>query len=333
MIFKKARLKLTTLYLVIFMIISLSFSAFVYRGVTSEFQRRLDAIERRLELRKFGINPPKGQVHFFIQDLREAKLKVLFFLIYINGLIFVVSAFAGYFLAGKTLAPIEQALNEQRRFVADASHELKTPLTALQTSIEVGLRDRKMKLKDAKLLLKSNLEEINKLKVLATDLLSLARYQRGNNFVKEEINVKEVIESVMKNILPIANKKKLKIIVKSKGIIITANKESLEKLITILLDNAVKYSSKGGKVYLTTESSRRNLILKVKDYGIGIPNDHIPHIFNRFYRVDNSRSGVNTSGFGLGLSIAKKIVDSHNGSISVKSSMGKGSTFTVKLPF
>jgi signal transduction histidine kinase len=197
----------------------------------------------------------------------------------------------------------------------------------------VGLRDRKMKLKDAKRLLKSNLDEISKLKDLANDLLSLARYQRGNSFVKEKINMKEVIESVMKNIAPIANKKKVRIVVKSKKIEITANKESLEKLITILLDNAVKYSSKGGKVNLTTETSRRCFILKVKDKGIGISKEDLPHIFDRFYRVDTSRTGVDTSGFGLGLSIAKKIVDTHNGSISAKSSPVKGSTFTVKLPF
>src|SRR4030043_875498 len=104
------------------MTISLSFSAFIYNGVSREFHRRLNEIENRLELRRFGFRPPVGETILFIQDLNEARGRILLILVYMNSFIFVVSALAGYFLAGKTLHPIEETLNEKKRFVADASH-------------------------------------------------------------------------------------------------------------------------------------------------------------------------------------------------------------------
>jgi two-component system sensor histidine kinase CiaH len=330
--FKKARLKLTTWYLLIIMTISLSFSGVIFRSVTREFQRRLNLIERRLDLRGRGFNPPVGQTRFFIQDIKESRQKVLFILLYTNGVIFAFSALAGYFLAGKTLSPIEEVVEEQKRFVADASHELKTPLTALQTSIEVALRDKKLKLKDSKKILKESLEDIDSLKKLTNSLLSLARYQQDNNFTKERLDLKDVIENVYKKISPLAKKKKIQLKIKTKSVKISANKESLEKLITILLDNAVKYTPKNGKVTLEISKNKRYLKLKVKDTGIGIPERDIPYIFDRFYRADKSRSKLNLAGFGLGLSMAKRIVEMHNGSIKAKSSPKKGSTFTVKLP-
>lgn len=330
--FRSARLKLTAWYLLIIMAISLSFSAFIYRGVTLEFQRRLNAIEKRLELHKHGYRLPVGRTQFFIQDLEDAKKRVLLILLYTNGAIFAFSAMAGYFLAGKTLTPIEKAMEEQKRFIADASHELKTPLTALRTSIEVALRDKKLRLKEAKDVLSGSLDDIDSLRKLATDLLSLTSYSQGYNFRKEKVNVKEIIKNVNKKIAPLARTKNIKIISKLKNITFTANRENLEKLITILLDNAVKYTEKEGRVNLSCEKGRRYLTLKVKDTGIGISKKDLPHIFDRFYRVDPSRSKVKVAGFGLGLSIAKKIVELNQGSIDVKSSPSKGSTFIIKLP-
>src|SRR5512141_1822886 len=119
--FTSARFKLTGWYLLIIMAVSISFSAFIYKGVSLEFERRLNAIESRLQLGRFGIYPPPGQVEMFITDLEDTKERVLIILVYTNFVIFVFSALAGYFLAGKTLKPIEKAMDEQKRFVADAS--------------------------------------------------------------------------------------------------------------------------------------------------------------------------------------------------------------------
>jgi len=331
--FGSARIKLTTWYLVIIMTISLSFSVVIYRSVTLEFQRRLNIIERR-----FNLEAPRGwrmhgPVHeTFVEDLNQARTRVLFILLYANGVILVLSAAAGYFLAGRTIAPIEKALEEQKKFVADASHELKTPLTAMRTSIEVALRDKKLTLAGSKKVLTGSLVDIDGLKKLTNNLLSLAKYQSGNNFAFEKISVKELINSSYKKVIPIANKKGVKIALDVKKGKISANKEGLEKLVTILLDNAVKYSLFGGKVTLTTKRNKKYLNINVVDSGVGISKTDIPHIFDRFYRVDDSRTKTKVPGFGLGLSMAKKIVEMHKGSIDVKSILGKGSTFTVKLP-
>lgn len=331
--FKSARIKLTTWYLVIIMAISLSFSVVIYRGVTLEFQRRLNTIEKRFNVEARRGWRMHGPVHeIFVEDLNQARARVLFILLYANGVILVLSAAAGYFLAGRTIAPIEKALEEQKRFVADASHELKTPLTAMRTSIEVALRDKKLTLSDSKKVLTGSLEDIDGLKNLANNLLSLAKYQGGENFTFEKTSVKELINSSYKKVRLIANKKGVKINLDVKKGKISANKESLEKLVTILLDNAVKYSLFGGKVTLTTKRNKKYLKIKVVDSGVGISKADLPHIFDRFYRVDDSRTKTKVPGFGLGLSMAKKIVEMHKGSIDVKSIPGKGSTFTVKLP-
>jgi len=331
--FKKARLKLTAWYLLIIMTISLSFSAFIYKSFTLELHGRLSAIERRLELRRLGFAPPPGEVELFISDINEARERVFYTLLYTNAVIFVLSAGAGYFLAGKTLTPIEASMEEQKRFVSDASHELKTPLTSLQTSIEVALRDKKLNTPEARRVLRENLDDIENLKNLSSNLLSLSRYQQDHNFFTiEKVDVEDAASAAVKIITPLAKNKKIKLGASIENCTIFTNREGLVKLITILLDNAVKYTPSKGKVWLTVEKDNKNLTITVKDTGVGISKQDIPHIFDRFYRVDKSRSKVETPGFGLGLSIAKRITDLNKGSIEVTGAPQKGSIFTVKLP-
>ncbi|KKR75779.1 MAG: integral membrane sensor signal transduction histidine kinase [Candidatus Levybacteria bacterium GW2011_GWA2_40_8] len=326
--FHTARLKLTAWYLLIIMAISLLFSVFIYRIFTLELQRRLEDIESRLELRKFGFFPPLGQTRIFIHDIEEARKRLLFILIYTNGAIFLFSSLAGYFLAGKTLGPIEEVLENQKRFIADAGHELKTPLTSLQTSIEVSLRDKRLNLENARKTLSESLEDVEKLKSLTKSLLSLVKYQHnGSNLSKEEFTLGEIVEKVSKGIKLIAKRKKIRFDIKFEDAKVNANRESIEKLISIFLDNALKYTPANGSVSLSLKKKMHFLEIKVSDTGTGIAKKYLPHIFKRFYRVDTSRSK-----FGLGLSIARKIIELNKGTISVKSEINKGSTFTVRLP-
>jgi two-component system, OmpR family, sensor histidine kinase CiaH len=329
--FHDARIKLTVWYLLIIMTVSVSFSALIYRGVSLELERRFNAIQARLELRSIGIFAPPDQVSIFLEDLEDSKHRVIIILIYTNLIILVGSSLAGYFLAGKTLQPIESALEEQKRFVADASHEFKTPLTSLQTSIEVTLRDKHLTLKDARTVLKESLTDIQNLSNLSHYLLGLARYQKDNKFPREKIRIEEVIDKTLKKIGPLAKNKMIKIIKSIDNISIFANSESLEKLLMILLDNAVKYTKKGGTIEIRAKKVNRALNISVKDNGVGISGTDIPHIFERFYRADTSRS-KEISGFGLGLSMAKQIVDIHGGEIKVQSKINEGSTFSVRLP-
>lgn len=359
--FKSARVKLTAWYLLIIMVISLSFSGVIYKETVIELERGFSRVELRHRAEEMGIPLPRffpnrpedlpsglrgiTPRYFFAEDFKEAKRRLLFNLLLINGVILGVSALAGYFLAGRTLEPIENALEEQKRFVADASHELRTPLTALKTSMEVALRDKKMSLDEAKKVLKDNLEEADSLQSLSDKLLSLARYQsNGHSLSFKEVDIAKIMEKVAKKISPLAKEKgiELKVTVKSQNL--QGNEESLEEMLLIFLDNAVKFTPQGGKVTVATVTSGRLpaspleawragwLVIRVKDTGVGIAKDELPHIFDRFYRADQSRSKEKVSGFGLGLSLAKRIIEIHKGTVEVESVLGKGTTFIIKLP-
>jgi signal transduction histidine kinase len=331
------------------MLISISFSAVIYSETCGELERGLRRAELRTQAEELGIPLPRRfsiqpedlpprlreiQPHFaFVEDLQAAKEKLVFNLLIINGVILGISALAGYFLAGRTLKPIEKMVEEQKRFVADASHELRTPLTALKTSMEVALRDKKMSLNEAKKVIKSNLEDIDSLQSLSNNLLSLANFQNnGQNLVFEEIDIAGVIKKAHQKILPLAKEKNIDIKINVKKQNILANKESLEQMILIFLDNAVKFTPQKGKVTITTKTKKKHLILEVKDTGIGIAKKDIPYVFVRFYQGDQSRSKSKAAGFGLGLSLAKRIIEIHKGLVNVSSVLNRGTTFTIKLP-
>jgi len=329
-LFESAHLKLTAFYLAIIMLVSGFFSLLIYKGAVLEFERSFSRIEYRLRTGERDIRVPLGPQPFFREDLEIARRRVLTGLFYINGVIFFLSAAAGYFLAGRTLEPIEKSLEEQKRFVADASHELRTPLTALKTSLEVALWDKKMSLKEAKKVLESNLEDINGLQSLTNNLLVLTRYQENaNNSSFQKLGLVTAVENAYKKIRPLAREKGVEIELKIKDIIIDADKEGLEEMLLIFLDNGVKFTPQGGKVTVSAQSDKKYAILEIKDTGIGIAKEDLPHIFDRFYRADKSRANP---GFGLGLSLAKKIIERHQGSVEVTSVFNQGTTFTVKLP-
>jgi len=334
--FRSARIKLTFWYLLIIMSISLVFSGIIYRITTKELERGFKGVQQRFwEDEEFGpfLRFPRRMERLrplFTKDLEQAKRRIIWRLVAINGVIFVFSATAGWFLAGKTLKPIEQALEEQKRFVADASHELRTPLAALKTSNEVALRDKKLTLVEAKKVIKSNLEEIENLETLTNNLLTLASLEEnGRKISFQKVDIKKIIASAYRKILPLALEKKIKIKVESRGGEIFGDEESLEKMILIFLDNAVKYTPAGGKVWLKTRQEKGKLVLEIKDTGIGISKTDLPHIFERFYRADKARA---KGGFGLGLALAKRIIELHHGSVKVASRVGRGTTFIIKLP-
>lgn len=331
--FTKARLHLTAWYLLIIMIISVSFSGIIYKGITLAFQQRFHTVERRIESIPPPFRPTQSQFDFFVEELEESRHEILLILLYTNLGILIFSSLAGYFLAGKTLKPIEKAMDQQKRFIGDASHEMKTPLTSLITSLEVALSDKNMTKKEAKQVLAESLEDATNLKDLANNLLSLTKYQHnGHTFPKEMINAKESVQKALNTLKPLAKKKNIKLTTSLKNVFIFANSESLEKVATILLDNAIKYTPPKGRVKLSLETKGRNMVLEVSDNGIGIEKENEKHIFERFYREDSSRCKQEVAGFGLGLSIAQQIVSMHSGTISVESTPGTGSVFSVIIP-
>lgn len=340
--FKSARLKLTGWYLLIVMLISVSFSLVIYRMLTLELNRVQVIHQLRIEHglpEGFRNIPPPNDGNEFLHVLMldpeliaETKNRLLLNLALINLIILGSSAVAGYFLAGRTLKPIAEMVDEQRRFVADASHELRTPLTAIKTETEVALRDKKLD-KKSKQLLASNLEEIDKLKSLTDYFLTLSKYQDSNaKFPFETLNLSETIENACNKLHSLAKEKKIKIVKNLKEVQVEANKISITEVATILLDNAIKYNRPEGKINISIQTRRNEALIIIEDNGIGIKAQDIPYIFNRFYQADSSRTKNVVKGYGLGLSIAKSIICLHKGKITVKSTLNKGSTFTVYLP-
>jgi two-component system, OmpR family, sensor histidine kinase CiaH len=333
--FQSARIKLTAWYLAIIMVISVSFSLFVYRQIAFEVRRglRTHAIRVIPFSAPFSLSVPSFEADLD-QIYDEITHRILMQLVGVNMGIFVLSGMAGYFLAGKTLRPIEVMVDDQRRFVADASHELRTPLTAMKTEIEVALRDEKLGINDAKSLLRSNLEEVDHMQMLSNNLLSLTRYQHGNaeRIAMESIRITDILEKALSGISHLAEEKDITVEPTITQARLKGNAVSLTELLTILLDNAIKYSHNHNKIIVTAKTTRKNVILTVQDFGIGMKKSEVPFIFNRFYRADSSRGKTTVDGYGLGLSIAKQIVDLHNGKIDIQSKVNKGTIFTVTLP-
>src|SRR3972149_8553395 len=304
--FKEARIKLTLYYLVIMMIINVFFSLIIYRGATSEL-RRIESIQH---LRR----PAPFKVVIEPEIVEETKRRIAFALVYLNIFILGIAGAGSYLLAGKTLEPIKKNMDDQKDFVSNASHELRTPLTSLKTEIEVALRDKRLSLADAKNIIKSNLEEVNKMQSLSNYLLNLNKYQGGNgNIIFTNVDLKKVaLVAIGKNNIKTDLKKSF----------VNGNEKSLVELVKILIDNALKYSGEDSEIEVKVSDGT----LAVKDNGAGISKEDLPHIFDRFFRGDKSRS---KDGYGLGLSIAKTIADVHGAKLAVESRLKKGSTFKL----
>jgi signal transduction histidine kinase len=321
--FKQARIKLTGWYLLIIMMVSLAFTSVIYRASTFELNRFARAQQSRFESRILRPTPHPVDEEL----LEEAKSRILQSLIFINLGILVAAALLGYYLSGKTLEPISKMMDEQYRFVSDASHELKTPITAMKSTLEVALRDPDMKLNDAKQTLATSLEEVNSLQKLAEGLLELSS---NNSQQIEQLNLDQIVHQSVKKLEPLAKSKKIEIQTKLKKVIIMGEPERLGRAITIILDNAIKYSKPKTKIITSVSVQGKKVLIKVKDHGVGIDSKDIPMIFNRFYRSDKARS---TDGYGLGLSIAKKIVEDLNGYIKIESIKDRGTTVSMTFPY
>lgn len=257
-------------------------------------------------------------------------LKVIF-----AGLIIGTTAifFAGYYLARRALVPIQAAWDKQQQFVADASHELRTPLTVIQSNAELILRHPEHTVEREGRRVTTILRETMRMNKLVATLLTLARADANQNEMNfTQVNLSEVIEAIAEQFQLLAEHKEIvfKVAV-GNALRLTGDRERLYQLVVILLDNAVKFTNKPGSVELRCYEKSNLLYLEVEDTGCGIPPEDLPHVFDRFFRGDKSRSRE-AGGTGLGLSIAQWIVDKHGGKIKVESQAGKGTIFYVTLP-
>ena len=331
--FRSATVKLTASYLVILMVISLLFSFAIYQLNYHEVNVRLENLQQGLtdpSMRPRTMMPnefQREQDEIRMNQSEQAAIQMVLALVYINAFILIVGGFGSYFLARRTLGPLEKAHEAQSRFTSDASHELRTPLAAMKAELEVYLRDDKLALDEAKELLESNLEEVDKLIQLSEMLLKMARLDYDKLEIKQ-IDIVELIPSAMK---PFARQKKRFDITTRKQAQVYANEAAVMELMSILIENAIKYSPERSRISIRVFERRTMTGFEIKNTGKPIDPEKLPHIFDRFYRADNSRTDSNKNGYGLGLAIAKKITEIHHGYIQA-SSTDKETSFTFYLP-
>ena len=237
-------------------------------------------------------------------------------------------------LSGLALRPAERAWEQQRRFVADASHELKTPLTVILTNTGILLRHPEQTVAQQRKWVEYIREEAQRMRELVEDLLFLARHDAGRDQAPAQtVDLAELLWSALLPFEPVAFEQgvTLESGIQS-GVTVRGRSEELRRLAAILLDNAVKYAGPQGQVRVAlARGEKGGACLTVRNTGPAIPPEHLEHLFERFYRADNSRAR-SSGGYGLGLAIAKSIVDSHRGTITVQSREEEGTCFTVRLP-
>jgi signal transduction histidine kinase len=315
------------------MVISFSFSGLIYTINSNEINRFANSQRNRIE-RQFIQNDQLPRPPLIDDDLIEESLQRLFInLVIINGVILIISGSLSYFLAGKTLSPIQKMTEDQKRFISDASHELRTPLTALKSLFEVSLRDKKMDLTEARKVISTGIDQTDKLKTLSDSLLELSRLD--GKIIQDNFQILPLKKIVLESISQIklkADKKNIKIINQIGLQKVFGEQSKLTEVFVIFLDNAIKYSHDNSQIKLISKTGKNNLIIKIIDQGIGIDQKDLPHIFDRFYQADNARTKSKDSGYGLGLSIAKQIIEAHQGKISVNSQINHGTIFSIRLP-
>lgn len=230
------------------------------------------------------------------------------------------------------LARLDETFRRQRQFTADASHELRTPLTAIKGQVEVTL-SRQRSLAAYQEVLQTVNEEVDRLIRLVGSLLTLARADAGQiPLALESVDLGALVRDVVEQVRPLAAERTVELSVASgPAVTLQADEDLLLQLLLNLLDNALKYTPASGSVTVAWKTKGGQAELSVHDTGPGIASEHLPHVFERFYRVDKARSR-SEGGVGLGLSICKWIAEAHGGTISIASESGQGTACTVRLP-
>jgi signal transduction histidine kinase len=287
-------------------------------------------------LRRLGPTAPSGAALAVGQSLasEEIALQSLLLVLVAGGILGLVLSLAGaWFLAGRALVPIELAFQRQQEFVADASHELRTPLTVLHSATDLLNQHRDEPLAANADLFDDIRSEIVRMERLTSDLLTLARSDRKElQLAVAPVSITALVREVVQRLQPVAAAGDVSLVsgpIRDNPVV-EADPDRLQQVLLVLLDNAIKHTPSGGKVTVTARRREDQAIIEVADTGAGIQPEHMPRIFDRFYRVDAARSRRN-AGSGLGLPIARALLQAHGGELTLVSAPGEGTRAIVSL--
>lgn len=269
-----------------------------------------------------------------IRSEEAARQQLVMILLFGGVLGLVLSFVGGWFLAGRALVPVRRAFQRQQEFVADASHELRTPLTILHSSVDLLHQGGAESSGDTTVLVDEMRQEIVRMERLTRDLLTLARLDRGElQLASGRVELGALAGDLKRRTALLADARGIEVDVQVEGgsIVVEGDPDRLQEVGLIVLDNALKHSANGGAIRISVRQQDEAGILQVDDDGEGIPPEHLARVFERFHRVDASRSRK-TGGVGLGLAIARGLVAAHGGQIRIENRAGGGARVTIRIP-
>ena len=245
----------------------------------------------------------------------------------------IVLLLISIYLTNKSIIPIKETFEKQKQFIADASHELKTPLAIIKTNTSLILSQPDDTIKNQSKWINYINSQTDRMSVLINEMLSLAKMDTAENQLPlSHINLSKIVESMLLMFDAIIYENNINLETNiSKDLFVNGDKESLKKLFSIIMDNAIKHTNKQGTITVSLFTYKNKIKMIIRNTGEGIASENLERVFERFYRVDNSRDRE-TGGYGLGLSIASSIVKQHNGKIYAKSKVGEFTSFIVELP-
>lgn len=294
---------------------------FYYRGINFELLTEYESVGKYVQL-LINVDSERSLINGYFQI-------ILYGIIIIGGLSIITS----YYLSKKTIEPLRKSITSQMEFVQNVSHELRTPLTIIQAKQELLLQEPNSKIIDKSEDIVLTLNETKRLSRLVKDLLVLSRADSKKMVLqKESVNIDEYIKEIVSPYKEVAELEEKKITLNlNYNMDVNIDTNKIYQLMIILLDNAIKYTEKDDEIQINTYSKDNKCVIEVKDTGIGVSDEGLKRIFERFYREDRARNRE-TGGTGLGLSIASMIVNAHNGSIKASHNQPKGTIFTIRLP-
>lgn len=281
-----------------------------------------------------GITTTKYVIMEYTDDMET--LTALAITLTVLGLAAIIAIFLFcYFYTKRTIAPVKASFIQQQELIANASHELKTPLTIIRTNIDLIASDPKATVADNEKWITSASNQVNRMNTMILDMLELSKIDANKStYLREPIVLNDCVQGTLLSFEAPCYEKNITLEFDSheKAVVLASNEE-IEKLATILLDNAIKYTPDNGKITVKIQKlkQKRSVILSFTNTGAGIPAEHLDRIFDRFYKVDPSHKETHNS-FGLGLSIAKSLVLSLKGKIRCESKLGEYVSFIIELP-